>query len=79
MPTRIHRDPAIMGGKPVIRDTRVTVGAVLSLFAEGASAEEILADYPYLEPADLLAVLQFVAAKYWEWERGEISPALEKE
>ena len=37
---RITRDPAVMSGKPWIRDMRVTVGTVVGLLAAGRSAEE---------------------------------------
>jgi uncharacterized protein (DUF433 family) len=45
-----------MGGLPCIRDTRVTVSAVLGQLAAGRSVAEVLADYPYLTRADILAV-----------------------
>lgn len=44
-----------------MRDTRVTVSAVLGQLAAGRTVEEILADYPYLERDDVLAVLAFAA------------------
>ncbi len=46
---RITFDPNVMGGKPCIRGMRVTVGTIVGLIASGATREEILADYPYLE------------------------------
>src|SRR5436305_3495160 len=51
--SRITHNPAVMGGKPCIRDLRVTVGTVLGLLASGQSRERILQAYPYLEPQDL--------------------------
>lgn len=56
---RITVDPARMAGAPTIRDTRVTVTAVLGQLAAGRSIDEILEDYPYLEREDILAVLEF--------------------
>lgn len=50
-----------MRGLPCIRDTRVTVSAVLGQLAAGRSAGEIVADYPYLDRADILAALEFAA------------------
>lgn len=50
---RITIDPRRMRGLPCIRDTRVTVSALLGQLAAGRSAEEVLADYPYLERADI--------------------------
>lgn len=49
------------GGKPCIRDLRITVYDVLALLAEGVSPQEILEDYPELESADIFAVLSFAA------------------
>ena len=49
------------GGKPCIRDLRITVYDVLALLAEGVSSQEILEDFPELELADILAVLSFAA------------------
>jgi len=46
---RITVDPNRMRGLPSIRDTRVTVSAVLGQLAAGASVDELPADYPYLE------------------------------
>lgn len=59
---RISTDPNKMQGLPRIRDTRVTVSAVLGQLAAGRSIEQILADYPYLEREDILAALEFAAA-----------------
>lgn len=57
--TRITFDPRVMGGKPCIRGMRVTVGMIVGLVAAGYSTEEILAAYPYLEPADVREALDF--------------------
>lgn len=51
-----------MRGLPSIRDTRVTVSAVLGQLAAGVSIDELLADYPYLEREDVLAALEYAAA-----------------
>lgn len=60
-----------MHGLPSIRDTRVTVSAVLGQLAAGASVDELLADYPYLECEDVLAALGHAAAAVeeheWQW------------
>ena len=58
---RITVNPAICGGRPIIRSLRVRVKDVLDLLAAGATRAEILADYPYLEDEDITAVLQFAA------------------
>ncbi|WP_437671146.1 DUF433 domain-containing protein [Sorangium sp. So ce131] len=59
--SRIVRSPEVMGGRPCIRGTRVTVGAILSLLSVGHSFEAVLEDYPYLQEADLRAALAYAA------------------
>ncbi|MFO7641426.1 MAG: DUF433 domain-containing protein [Candidatus Competibacteraceae bacterium] len=64
MTTELHRitlRSEICGGRPCIRGTRVRVKDVLDLLAAGATREEILEDYPYLEPEDIRAALEFAA------------------
>ncbi|HEV7402185.1 MAG TPA: DUF433 domain-containing protein [Chthoniobacteraceae bacterium] len=58
---RITVQPGQCGGRPCIRGTRMRVMDVLELLAAGASHEEILADYEFLEPADLQAALLYSA------------------
>jgi uncharacterized protein (DUF433 family) len=58
---RITFDPNVMGGKPCIRGMRVTVGTIVGLIASGSTAEEVLADYPYLEAEDIPAALSYAA------------------
>ena len=58
---RITVDPAVCGGRPCIRGLRIRVKDVLDILAAGATHEEILADYPYLESEDIAAVLAFAA------------------
>ena len=52
---RITVDPAIFGGKPIIRGLRIAVEHVLGLLAAGDKPEKLLAEYPFLEPADIQA------------------------
>lgn len=62
--SQLHRvtvDPEQCGGRPCIRGLRVRVKDVIDLLASGASHEEILADFPYLEPEDIIAALEFAA------------------
>ena len=58
---RITFDPKQCGGRPCIRGMRIRVRDVLDLLAAGADREEILADYPDLEDADITASLEFAA------------------
>ena len=63
MPTldRITRHPEIMGGKPVIRGTRIPVETVLRKLGAGMTVEAILADHPRLTREDILAAQSFAA------------------
>lgn len=63
---RITIDPNRMSGLPCIRATRVTVSAVLGQLAAGLAVPELLAAFPYLERADVLAALEFAAAAVQE-------------
>ena len=58
---RITISPARMQGCR-IRDTRVTVSAILGQLAAGQSIEDVIADYPQLERDDILAALEYAAA-----------------
>ena len=59
---RITADPAIFGGKPIVRGMRISVELILSLLAQGETAEAIIEDYPDLEPADIRACLAYAHA-----------------
>jgi uncharacterized protein (DUF433 family) len=63
---RIVREPAICGGEPVFRGTRVTLRTVLASLAEGATPAEILADFPTLAGEDVRAAIAFAAASAQE-------------
>jgi uncharacterized protein (DUF433 family) len=63
---RIVRDPAVAGGQPVFKGTRVTLNTILSSLAEGASPEEILEDFPTLSIDDVRAAIAFAAASAQE-------------
>jgi uncharacterized protein (DUF433 family) len=56
---RITVNPAIFGGKPIIRGRRLAVEHVLGMLAAGDSTEDILAAYPWLEPDDIRACLAY--------------------
>jgi uncharacterized protein (DUF433 family) len=58
---RITADPKVLGGKPVIRGTRLSVEFVVELLASGATAAEILLDYPHLKSGDIKACLEYAA------------------
>ena len=60
--SRITSNPEICGGRPVVRNMRIRVSDILDLLAAGDSREAILADYPYLEHADITAALEYASA-----------------
>ena len=51
-----------MGGVPCVRGLRIPVATVVGLLAQGMTHQQILGEYPDLEPEDLLEVLRFAAA-----------------
>jgi uncharacterized protein (DUF433 family) len=56
---RITFNKNVLCGKPLIRGLRISVEMILELLAKGATEEEILQDYPQLEPNDLRAALLY--------------------
>lgn len=59
---RITSDPAILGGKPIIRGTRVSVELVLEWMASGATRDQILQRHAQLTAADVEQALGYAAA-----------------
>ena len=55
----IHSDPGILGGKPVVRGTRISVELILEYLAEGATAAEVIDGYPSVTEADIRAAIAF--------------------
>jgi uncharacterized protein (DUF433 family) len=58
---RITFDPQIMGGRACIRGMRIPVSVIVGQIAHGATCDEILADYPDLEPEDIQQALEYAA------------------
>jgi len=54
---RITVNPAIFGGKPIVRGMRISVEMILSLLAQGEAEDAILIDYPDLDREDIRACL----------------------
>jgi len=65
---RITINPSQMGGLPCLRGLRIPVSTVIGQLAAGQTHEEILADFPDLEEADILAALEYAAAAVQERE-----------
>jgi len=68
---RITFNPTVMGGKPCLRGTRVTVSALVGLLAADHTKAEILQAYPYLEDEDIRQALAYAA-----WRCQEVELAL---
>ena len=67
---RITVNPRILGGKPIIEGTRISVEFILDLLASDVGEEDILADYPHLNREDIRACLRY-AAPSWALTRDE--------
>ena len=59
--SRITLDPTKRGGRPCIRNLRISVYDVLEMLAEGISETDIIEDFPELETADIRTCLAFAA------------------
>ena len=55
----IHSDPGILGGKPVVRGTRISVELILEYFEDGASTADILVAYSHITETDVRAAVAF--------------------
>ena len=60
--SRITARPDVFGGKPIVRDMRISVELILSLLSQGATQKELLDDYPGLEPEDIRACTAYARA-----------------
>ena len=58
---RITFDPHLMGGRACIRGMRIPVAVIVGQIAHGATVDEVLADYPDLEAADVQHALEYAA------------------
>jgi uncharacterized protein (DUF433 family) len=63
---RVERNPSVAGGEAVIKGTRVSLRTVLASLTEGATADEILKDFPTLTEGDIRAAIVFAAASAQE-------------
>ena len=70
---RIVLDPLVMGGRPCVKGTRVTVGTIVGLYAVGKDLARVLELYPYLGKDDVLQALAYAA---WRSEERELSLAV---
>ena len=73
---RITANPQILGGKPIIRGTRISVEFILDLLASDVSEDEILEDYPHLTKDDIQACLKYAARSCKNEIYVELEPAV---
>ena len=59
--SRITTDLEILGGKPIIKGTRISVEFILELYASGANRDDILRIYPHLTEDDIQAALMYAS------------------
>ena len=59
--SRITFNPNVLGGKPIIRGTRISVEFILELLSSGMSIDEILKDYKHLKKEDILESLDYAS------------------
>jgi uncharacterized protein (DUF433 family) len=64
---RITRTPGVMGGKPCIKGSRMTVGMIVGQIGEGATVKELLDDFPELDRDDILEAIRYAA-----WYSGDL-------
>lgn len=56
---RIEMNPKILGGNPVIKNTRIPVHIILQMLKDGSSFADIIKEYPKLSPEDIKATLDY--------------------
>jgi len=69
---KIISDPKILGGKPVIAGTRISVELIMNFLAAGMSIDDILAEYKELTKTEVLAAISY-AAKLVSYTNGTYS------
>jgi len=72
---RITFDPKVMGGRACIRGMRITVSLVVNLVANGMSTDDIIREYPDLQPEDVRQALSYASALASEEVHPFVSPA----
>jgi len=60
---KIICDPNVMMGKPIIAGTRLTVGFILDLYANGWNEQQVLTEYPQLTTGHMKAVFAYSSAR----------------
>ena len=60
----IVADPSVMGGKPVIRGTRISVESILEKIAAGESVDQIVSEHPHVSAEQIRAALEYAASVF---------------
>ena len=60
----IVADPSVMGGKPVVRGTRISVESILEKVAAGESVDQIVSEHPYITVEQVRAALEYAASVF---------------
>ncbi len=61
MKTSVISDPKILGGKPVIKGTRIAVETVMDLLSTGLEIKDIILEYPHLTKADVAGAIEYAS------------------
>ena len=72
---KIISDPKILGGKPIIAGTRVSVELIINLLGSDLELKDILKEYPFLKKKDIQAAISFAASRI---KREEIHPIVKR-
>lgn len=64
MPKKIVHNPDVLGGRPVLEGTRISVDLVLRMVAGGMTVEEIAGQYPHVNKEDIQAALEYAAQRF---------------
>jgi uncharacterized protein (DUF433 family) len=64
MPKKVVQHPGILGGRPVLEGTRISVDLILRMVAGGMTVDEIAAQYPHVTKDDIQTALEYAAQRF---------------
>ncbi len=64
MVKKIVRNPAVLGGRPTLEGTRISIDLLLRMVAGGMTVHEIVAQYPHVTKEDIQAALEYAAKRF---------------
>ena len=65
---RITVNPKILGGKPIIKGTRISVEFIMELTASGLTVDKVVKEYPILKREDVLAAIKYATRVFKKQE-----------